>query len=106
MTLNALPKPVAYTEEESRNMYLDHMRMLVNYWSNESRCETERERMEGLAFSFLVMLDGGSASLPSLDLCLAPHESDKEYLTATGEKHFESGMIINNCQLHELWHKK
>lgn len=106
MTLNALPTPAAYTTEEVRDMYLNHMRVLVNYWHNESRCETERERMEGLVFSILVMLDGGSASLPSVDLCLSPHPTDKEYLTSIGEKHFEAGMIINNCQLHELWFKK
>lgn len=105
MTLNSLTKPIAYTPEEVRDMYLDHMRGLVDYWHKESRRETERERMEGLVFSILVMLDG-AASLPSVNLCLSPHPTDKEYLTSIGEKHFESDMIINNCQLHELWFNK
>lgn len=106
MTLIEQSTPIAYTKEEARDMYLSHMRMLVDYWSKESKCKTERERLDGLAFSFLVMLDGGSSSLPAVDLSLSPHESDKEYLTSMGEKHFEKGMIINDCQLHDLWYKK
>ena len=106
MTLTDQSKPVAYATEEARDMYLSHMRMLVDYWSKESYGKTERERMEGLVFSILVMLDGGSSSLPAVDISLSPHESDKEFLTSIGEKHFEDGMIINDCQLHDLWYKK
>lgn len=62
--------------------------------------------MEGLIFSVIVMLDGGFAGLPAVDLRLAPHETDKEYHTSIGEKYYESGMLINNCQLHDLWFKK
>lgn len=105
MTLHALPKPEAYTKEEVKSMYLNHMRMLVDYWHNQSQCKTGRECMEGLVFSILVMLDGGS-SLPAVDLRLSPHETDKEYHTSIGEKHYESGMLINDCQLHDLWFKK
>lgn len=98
-------KPKAYTPEEVREMFLDQLRATKKYWLNESRVKTESERMDGLVFSILVMLDGGTMDLPAFDLIPSPHEGDKDYLTSQGEKYF-SKEVINDCQLHELWYKK
>ena len=97
-------KPIAYTPEEVRKMFLDQLRATKEYWLNETRVETESERMDGLVFSILNIIDG-STNLPAFDLIPSPHEGDKDYLTSIGEKHFTKE-VINNCQLHERWYKK
>lgn len=97
-------KPIAYTPEEVRKMFLNQLRATKEYWLNESRAKTESERMNGLIHSILVIFDGGTG-LPAFDLIPSPHEGDKDYLTSLGEKHF-SKEVINNCQLHEHWYKK
>jgi hypothetical protein len=97
-------KPKAYTPEEVREMFLDQLRATKEYWLNETRAETESERMDGLVFSILNIIDGSTVGLPSFDLIPSPHEGDKDYLTSIGEKHFTKE-VINNCQLHEHWYK-
>jgi hypothetical protein len=97
-------KPKAYTPEEVREMFLDQLRATKEYWLNETRVETESERMDGLVFSILNIIDGSTCNLPAFDLIPSPHESDKDYLTSIGEKHFTKE-VINNCQLHEHWYK-
>ena len=96
-------KPVAYKPEEVREMFLNQLREIKKYWLTESRTESESERMDGLVFSILVLLDGGTMTFPAFDLIPSPHEGDKDYLTSIGEKHFTKD-VINNCQLHELWY--
>jgi hypothetical protein len=44
--------------------------------------------MEGLAFSILVMLDGGSAMLPGFVVAPLPDPSDKDYHIMKGENYF------------------
>ena len=41
-----------YTEEEVREMFLDHIRYLCSYWARVER-DSEKEMLEGLAFSIL-----------------------------------------------------
>lgn len=98
--------PAHYTAEEARGKVLDHMRGLAQYWSSESHGKTERERMEGLCFSILAMLDGCSMGLPAMDLTLLPHPSDEQYCKDNGERWFKPGMVINNCMLHDEWYQK
>jgi len=93
-----------YTEEEVRKMFLNHIRGLAAYWDSvEGR--TSREKLDGLAFSILVMLDGGSA-LPGFDVSPSPHPSDKEFHIDEGTNYFPSD---GECQiagcLHEEYHK-
>jgi len=51
------------SENDMRDDFLEHVRHLVEYW-NEIEKEDTIEKLEGLAFSILVALDGGSAALP------------------------------------------
>lgn len=46
--------------------FVDHVWLLIDYWKNEPMRPNWEEKMEGLAFSILVALDGGSQA-PSLD---------------------------------------
>lgn len=94
----------AYTIEEVREMFLDNVRELVSYWNTveERNCE---EKLSGLAFSILNIFDGTTIGLPAMDILLAPHPDDKAFLQASDENWFEPGMIVNDCYLHELFHK-
>jgi len=49
--------------DEFRDEFLDHIAHLVKYW-NDVEKEDPIEKLEGLAFSILVALDGESAACP------------------------------------------
>ena len=96
----------AKSKEKVREEYIDHIRYLVEYWS-ELPFKTYKERCEGLAFSILVMLDGCSAGLPSVDLVLAPHPEDKQFHIDEGEDYYEPGMVFNDdVMLHDMFFVK
>ena len=99
------PEPRPYTAEEAREMFLHHVRELARYWAELPGDKTPRERCDGLAFSILVAIDGCSAELPALDLSLSPHPDDEAYYKGNGENWFETGMVINDCQLHEAFYR-
>lgn len=90
----------AKTAEEARKDFLDQIRVYVDYWSG---ADSDRWRLNGLAFSILNMLDGTSG-LPSFDLVLRPHPDDQEFCEQEGEDWYEPGQVINaDVYLHELW---
>lgn len=97
------PTPRAYTPEELREQFLDHFRLMAQYWAdlpgldNISRCD-------GVAFSILSMLDG-SANLPVFDVIARSSPDDKQYHVEKGENWVEDGTIINeDCMLHEIYY--
>jgi hypothetical protein len=45
-----------------REDFLDAVRQIVDWWSVHG--DTEREKLEGVAFSLMVVLDGQSESFP------------------------------------------
>lgn len=104
-----------YSREEMRGMVLDHMHAMVRYWNATDR--PREEVLDGLAFSFLVMLDGHTASLPGFALIPLPHEgdeaADKEMDGAwwpcprgNDRELIESRDIIGADLLHEAWYPK
>jgi len=102
--------PREYTEEEVRSQFLDHIRVMADYWENNVGQKTIKERLEGLAFSILVAIDGGT-SLPSFILAPRPHEDDKEYCIEEEENYYPQNHESNvNCDiagcLHEQFFKK
>ena len=99
-----------YTEDEVRDMFMGHIRMLINYWDKETRKPTRREALEGFAHSFLVLLDGGSA-LPGFIVAPRPHADDKKFHQENGENWFPENHESNvKCDiggyLHELLYVK
>lgn len=76
------------TRDEARYLLLKHLASLVNYWDNESRATTSKEKLEGLLFSTLVALDGGACGLPGYMLIPSTHDSDKEYATEKGYDYY------------------
>lgn len=91
-----------YTPEEVRQQLYSAMRGLCQYWAGVPGCSVQ-EQMEGLCFSILNIIDGGSLLLPAMDIHLSPHESDPEYYREQGERWYEPQMLINNCAMHEEW---
>lgn len=94
-------KSRAFTAEEARKHFLDHIRVCRDYWNSLEK--TDKEKLDGLCFSILSLIDGVSG-MPSLDLVLKPHPSDKQFYLEQKDNYYESGMIINDCYLHDEWH--
>lgn len=95
----------AYRTEEVREQFLAHVRMLVNYWDNVPR-ETSKEKLSGLAFSMLVLLDGGTY-LPHFLVIASPHPEDKVYNIENGDDYYEESSLENSISgsLHEMLYK-
>lgn len=99
-------EPRAYTAEEERKRFLDHICGMISYWNSEGSSNVPKEydsrkRMEGLVHSILVMLDGGSGDMPAFDIYPAPHPDDKEFHISNGENWHDPEVLMNDCQLHD-----
>lgn len=96
-----------YTMEEVREMFLERIWDYIYYWDKIEK-ETCREKLEGLAFGILVILDGGTR-LPGFIVAPCPHPDDKEYSEDIGENWFPQNQKPNVAcdiagSLHELFH--
>jgi len=76
-------------------MLLDHVWGMIDYWdklepmpAGAEEPRTQKDRMSGLAFSILSMLDGSSMDIPAFLVTPMPHESDKEYHQEEGTNWF------------------
>jgi hypothetical protein len=99
-----------YTQEEMTKMFLAHVRNSANYWAKVEGRTTE-EKLHGLAFSILVLLDGGT-SLPGFVLIPHPHPTDEPYMKELGEDWWPSfpedledrdDVFVLEGGLHELY---
>jgi hypothetical protein len=95
-------KQRAYTAEEVRDMILEHSVGLARYWAAQPNMSVQSQ-CEGVVFSMLVMLDGGSADLPGFTLTPKPHEDDKAFCQSQGQNWFES--VVIDDALHEHLHR-
>lgn len=73
-----------YTPEEIEAEFIRHVKGMVQYWDSLDN-KTQAERLEGLAYSILGMLDGIVGDVPAFIVAPFPHPDDKEYLQAQGE---------------------
>jgi hypothetical protein len=96
--------PRAYTAEEARDLFLQTVANYVDYWEKESRQPELRAKLEGLAFSILVILDGEAASLPGFTVKPLPSVEDKDWYIKQGENYFDSETDIAGS-LHDNIHK-
>ena len=55
------------TENKKTEKLLTHLNMLIDYWS-EIENKDLKDNIDGVVFSFLVMIDGGSAFPEGIDL--------------------------------------
>lgn len=83
--------PHEMSVDEMRTKFLEHVDAMIEYWSDDTRERGGgRQRLEGLAFSLLVALDGGAAALPRFVVIPCPHESDKMFHQSRGENWYPS----------------
>lgn len=99
-----------YTAEEIREQFLDHIWGMLRYW-RDLPDQTVQERLEGLAFSILVALDGGAMDLPAFLVAPTPHPDNKQYAIDEGKNYYPQnsdddvqGQIAGG--LHELFHTR
>lgn len=85
-------------------MVLDHLRGMVEFWKGVD--QPEAEKLDGLVFSMLVMIDGGSGFMPAFKLIPDPHPDDEAYHRSEGENWWAAEDICEDEQLHELWTRK
>jgi len=90
----------AYTAKEVEEQFMEQLVGTLYYWLREDRAPTAKEKMEGMLFSILVMIDGG-AGMPAIDLVPNPHPDDKKYHQENGENWY-ARKAFNHAQLHEL----
>ncbi len=102
--------PRAYTAEEGRELFFNHLAGIYDYWAklpNPHRSEgqtVEQARMEGLLFSILVLFDGGSGFMPGFDIYPSPHPDDEEYNRSQGENWWSTEVCINaDTAMHEIF---
>lgn len=95
--------PRAYTAEEARDIFLEHLQVMAGYWATQEG--SKRDVCMGLVFSVLTAIDGCAGGVPfSLDLVTCTHPDDKAFRQGEGENWIEAGTILNeNELLHETW---
>jgi len=58
--------------EENKKEFIRQVRMLVQFWENNEKCSNVKERLDGMVFSLLYLLDGKSDGLK--DYVIAPNK--------------------------------
>jgi hypothetical protein len=106
-----MTEPREYTSEEIREQFFDHIDRLIEYWgSDDVKHRNTQERLEGLAFSFLTMLDGAPVNmLGGFRVFPNCHGGDPEYLKDQGENWWPPNEGESNLRgeittmFHEAW---
>ena len=103
------------TREEVQSAFLNYVRARVEYWAtlpadqNRSGQDEARWRTSGVAFSILVLLDGGTG-LPGFLVAPNPHPSNHAFFAAEGDNWYpennpESVAADIAGDLHERFHQ-
>ena len=102
-----MDKPRTMTKEEVRELFLDSIRVLVDYWDKVENV-SQRDKIDGVAFSILNIIDGMSGDFPCpLTLVTEYSEEDKQYCIENGKNYVEDSMAINDdVMLHEIYYKE
>jgi len=77
------------TTEEVRKRFLENVVQSVRYWQGQTDQSVEA-RIEGVAFSILVALDGEAGDLPKFAVMPEPHPSEMDRDIANGDNYFPS----------------
>lgn len=88
-------------------MLLGLIRASSHYWATVAGTDgpkTVQERLDGLAFSILVAMDG-CTELPAFKIIPLPHPSDRQYCEDGGENWWPDDLDIGGS-LHDEWHRK
>jgi hypothetical protein len=99
------PKPHQYTAAEVRTQFLDHLALITGHWLEDEQAPTVEEKMTGLVFSILAVIDGSSLELPAFVLAPLPHPDDEKLNRMEGENWYPSGVPLHDIagSLHDHW---
>src|SRR4051812_9013106 len=99
------------TEEEVRLKLLQHIWGMIDYWKKDDRTLSVAGKLEGLAFSILVALDGGAGELPRFLVAASPHADDEAFHREEGTDWFPPLTLAAHTEvtdiagcLHEEFH--
>lgn len=91
----------AYTVEETRALFMAQVRGLVEYWKKVD----SKDPLDGLAHSFLTMIDG-CGILPEFKLLVNPHPEDMAFHQEENSNWFEPDLWINEeVMLHDDYYQ-
>jgi len=99
-----------YNENEFREKFINKILGAIDYWSTVEGIGNKhtKDRLEGLAFSILSIMDG-SSDLPQFVVAPNPHMDDKEYHKDIDENWYaENHQNEINCDiggtLHDMFY--
>jgi len=98
------PKGRRLTADEVRGRFLRAIWANVHEWAKSARCKNEQEKLEGLAFSILAILDGVVGFIPRFKVTPAPHSEDEPFLRAHGKDWYPADVDISG-ELHEAFYR-
>ena len=78
----------AYTKEEVQDIFLENVINLVNYWENNPSAESTKDKLEGLAFSILSILDGECNDMPGFSVKACSCSEDIDFAKENEENYF------------------
>lgn len=91
-----------FTKEYAVDEFLSSIQNSVDYWAS-LKDKTEREKLKGLAFSILCLIDGVHGMFPALDIVVRSHPDDKQYAIDNALDYWPDGLVLNeNVMLHDL----
>jgi hypothetical protein len=97
------------TQEEARDEFLAYIWNLIEYWNSTDyrvlpQPQSTRQRLQKLAFSILVAIDGESIEIPGCDLVPRVPKEDQEYMKTQGVNWFPDGEDISLGGLHDRFY--
>ena len=104
-------KPHELDEVETADLFLREVCGNIFYWQRLED-KTEKEKLQGLAFSIMAMLDGTQVGLPQFIVAPNPHPDDRRFHIEAGAnwfaENFEAEDKANSNvggMLHERFHQ-
>jgi hypothetical protein len=97
--------PRVHTVGEVRAKFLTHVAGPIQYWDEVESGGSQGERLEGLAHSILVALDGKAMALPGFVVAPTPHPFDRAYCLKEGENFYPEAPDVEcdiSGELHSL----
>lgn len=98
------------TEDEIRNEFINRVHDIIDYWDINLNSKSKRDKLEGVAFSILSLIDGCQIGHPRFILAPNPCPEDKEFWREEGASTYYPENYMNNINcdisgcLHELFY--
>ena len=85
-------EPHELSRDEIREEVARQIWRIVDYWESKFPADVPlRRRLSGVAFSILVMLDGGVPDIPGFIVKPDPHPDSREWHKMRGENWYPDG---------------